>query len=554
MRSPLDDGQPPASASGGDIAYVSPQSARDMGAQLRLFIDSVRDYAILTLDPAGYIVSWNTGAERIKGYKAEEILGQHFSRFYTPEDVASGRPQMELEIVNREGRFEEEAWRVRKDGSLFWANVVITAMRDSQGQLVGYGKVTRDFTERKQTQERLRQSEERFRLLIEHVQDYAIYMLDADGRVSTWNAGAERFKQYKAEEIIGQHFSRFFPPEDVARGKPWHALQVAASEGRFEEEAWRVRKDGSLFWASVVITALHDTHGQLVGYAKVTRDITQRKQNQERRELEMLRDAVRARDEFLSVASHELKTPLTPLQLKLTSLLRVVENNPSASLPVERIARDLEVARRQVRKLSDLIEDLLDVSRISMGQLRLDRAPMDLSSLAREVVVRYAPQAVQVGCVVTLEAPTPIEGHWDRARLDQVITNLLTNALKYGAGKPIHVRVRVDSALAVVSVRDEGIGIPHEDQPRVFERFVRAVSERNYGGLGLGLFITQQIIEAHGGIVQVRSTPGQGSTFTVMLPRGPDVETNVTPEAGAASEPGAAGAPPDPDPDAPPEP
>ncbi|MBN8226131.1 PAS domain-containing sensor histidine kinase [Corallococcus macrosporus] len=524
MRSPLDEGQPPSSSSGGDIAYVSPQSARDMGAQLRLFIDSVKDYAILTLDPAGYIVSWNTGAERIKGYKAEEILGQHFSRFYPPEDIASGKPQMELEIVNREGRFEEEGWRVRKDGSLFWANVVITAMRDSKGQLIGYGKVTRDFTERKQTQERLRESEERFRLLVEHVQDYAIYMLDADGRVSTWNAGAERFKQYKAEEIIGQHFSRFFPPEDVARGKPWHALQVAASEGRFEEEAWRVRKDGSLFWASVVITALHDTDGKLVGYAKVTRDITQRKQNQERRELEMLRDAVRARDEFLSVASHELKTPLTPLQLKLTALLRAVENNPSATLPVERISRDLEVARRQVRKLSDLIEDLLDVSRISMGQLRLDRAPMDMAALAREVVVRYAPQSAQVGCAVTLEAPNPIEGYWDRARVDQVITNLLTNALKYGAGKPIHIRVRQEAGLAVVSVRDEGIGIPLEDQPRVFERFVRAVSERNYGGLGLGLFITQQIVEAHGGIVQVRSTPGEGATFTVMLPMGPDVE------------------------------
>ncbi|MBN8465773.1 PAS domain-containing sensor histidine kinase [Corallococcus exiguus] len=533
MRSPLDDSQPPSSASGGDIAYATPHVARDMGAQLRLFIDSVKDYAILTLDPAGNIMSWNTGAERIKGYQAEEILGQHFSHFYTPEDVARGKPQQDLEVVNREGRFEEEGWRVRKDHSLFWANVVITAMRDAQGQLVGYGKVTRDFTERKLAQEHLLQSEERFRLLVEHIQDYAIYMLDPDGRVSTWNAGAERFKQYKAEEIIGQHFSRFFPPEDVARGKPSYALQVATREGHFEEEAWRVRKDGSLFWASVVITALHDPSGKLRGFAKVTRDITQRKQTQERRELELLRDAVRARDEFLSVASHELKTPLTPLQLKLTALLRTVENNPSATLPVERIARDLEVARRQVRKLSDLIEDLLDVSRISMGQLRLDRAPMDLAVLAREVVTRYAPQSAQVDCVVTLEAATPIEGNWDRARVDQVITNLLTNALKYGAGKPVHIRVRMDAGLAVLSVKDEGIGIPLSDQPRVFERFVRAVSERNYGGLGLGLFITQQIIEAHGGIVQVRSILGEGSTFTVMLPPGPD----VTPEPGAPPEP-----------------
>ncbi|WP_223637036.1 PAS domain-containing sensor histidine kinase [Corallococcus sp. EGB] len=545
MRSPLDDSQHPASASGGDIAYAAPHVARDTSAQLRLFIDSVRDYAILTLDPAGHIMSWNAGAERINGYRSEEILGQHFSLFYPPEDIAGGKPEQDLEIVTREGRLEEEGWRVRKDRSLFWANVVITAMRDPEGQLLGYGHVTRDFTERKLAQERLRESEERFRLLVAHIQDYAIYMLDADGRVSTWNAGAERFKQYKAEEIIGQHFSRFFPPEDVARGKPWHALQVAAREGHFEEEAWRIRKDGSLFWASVVLTALYDTKGQLRGFAKVTRDITERKQNQERRELEMLRDAVRARDEFLSVASHELKTPLTPLQLKLTALLRTVENNPSATLPVERIARDLEVARRQVRKLSDLIEDLLDVSRISMGQLRLNRATMDLASLAREVVARYAPQSTQVGCTVTVDAPAPIEGIWDRARVDQVITNLLTNAIKYGAGKPIHVRVRMESGLAVLSVRDEGIGIPHEDQPRVFERFVRAVSERNYGGLGLGLFITQQIVEAHGGVVQVRSVPGEGATFTMMLPPGPVTEPDVTPEPETPS---------DPDPGAPPEP
>ncbi|RKH64475.1 sensor histidine kinase [Corallococcus llansteffanensis] len=520
MRSPLDDRADPGSPSNGGITYAphSAKSGVDVDSQLRLFIDSVKDYAILTLDLEGRIISWNAGAERIKGYKSEEILGQHFSRFYRPEDVAAGKPQAELELVAREGRFEEEGWRVRKDGSLFWANVVMTALRDAEGVLQGYAKVTRDFTERKLAQEQLQQSDERFRLLVEHIQDYAIYMLDVDGKVSTWNAGAERIKNYRAEEVIGQYFGRFYPPEDVANGKPQRALEIAAREGRFEEEAWRIRKDGTRFWASVIITALHDTTGTLRGFAKVTRDFTQRKQTQERRELEMLRDAVRARDEFLSVASHELKTPLTPLQLKLTAILRIVENNPAATLPVERLVRDLDVARRQVRKLADLIEDLLDVSRISMGQLRLNRGPTDFAALAREVVLRYAPQAAQVGCTVTLEAPDPVTGHWDRPRLEQVLTNLLTNALKYGAGKPIHIRVRMDSGLAILVVKDEGIGIAQEEQPRVFERFVRAVSERNYGGLGLGLFITQQIVEAHGGIVQVRSLPGEGATFTVMLP------------------------------------
>ncbi|RKH34187.1 PAS domain-containing sensor histidine kinase [Corallococcus praedator] len=522
MRSSLDDRLQSESPDNGGITYVSSHGNPDVDAQLRLLIDNVRDYAILTLDLEGRVASWNAGAERIKGYRAEEILGQHFSRFYPPEDVARGKPQAELEQVAREGRFEEEGWRLRKDGSRFWANVIITALRDGQGTLQGFGKVTRDFTERKLAQERLLQSEERFRLLVENIQDYAIYMLDPEGRVSTWNAGAERIKNYRAEEVLGQYFGRFYPPEDVARDKPQRALRVAAEEGRFEEEAWRIRKDGSRFWASVVITALYDPQGTLRGFAKVTRDFTQRKQTQERREVEMLRDAVLARDEFLSVASHELKTPLTPLQLKLTSLLRAVENHPEATLPVVRLARDLDVARRQVRKLADLIEDLLDVSRISMGQLRLDRSPMDLTALAREVISRYTPQAQQAGCTVELEAPAPIPGNWDRARMEQVLTNLITNALKYGAGKPIRVHVRMDSRLALLTVQDEGIGIAPEHQPRVFERFVRAVSERNYGGLGLGLFITQQIVEAHGGIVQVRSTLGQGSAFTVLLPQGLD--------------------------------
>ncbi|HEX8435521.1 PAS domain-containing sensor histidine kinase [Archangium sp.] len=491
---------------------------RAVAHQLRLLIDSVQDYAIFTLDPHGHISSWNAGAERIKGYRAEEILGQHFSRFYPPEDVARGKPQSGLQAAAREGRFEDEGWRVRKDGTLFWANVVITALHDEKGQVSGFGKVTRDLTTRKQAEEGLRQSEERFRLLVESVKDYAIFMLDLDGRVVTWNAGAERIKGYRTEEILGQHFSHFYPPEDVARGKPQRELELATREGRFEDEGWRVRKDGTLFWANVVITALHDEHGTPRGFAKVTRDFTSRKQAEEERELHRLREAVRARDEFLSVASHELKTPLTPLQLKLTGLLRLIENNPEAALSGARVARDLDVARRQVRKLAELIDDLLDVSRISTGRLQLQRSPMNLSALAREVVARYAPQATQAGGRVEVEAPPAIVGTWDTRRLEQVVTNLLTNALKYGAGKPIHVRVSTEAGEAVLTVRDEGIGIAPEHHPSIFERFVRAVTDRHYGGLGLGLFIAQQVVEAHDGSIHVQSALGQGATFTVRLP------------------------------------
>jgi PAS domain S-box-containing protein len=359
---------------------------------------------------------------------------------------------------------------------------------------------------------------DQLRLLIASVTDYAILTLDERGCIASWNLGAERIKGFRAEEILGQHFSRFYPPEDVARGKPQWELETAVRVGRFEEEGWRVRKDGTRFWANVVITALFDEGGQLRGFGKVTRDFTQRKADEERRELERLREALRTRDEFLSIASHELKTPLTPLQLKLATLKRLAESHPEALLSGERLTRELETASRHVSRLANLIEDLLDVSRISVGTLSLTREPVDLCAITREVILRHAPQAVQKGCRVDMEAPVPVEGMWDRRRLDQAVTNLITNALKYGAGKPVHVRVVSENGVAVLTVRDEGIGIASEHHARIFDRFMRAVPERNYGGLGLGLFITQQIVDAHRGNIEVQSEPGAGAAFTVRLP------------------------------------
>jgi diguanylate cyclase (GGDEF)-like protein/PAS domain S-box-containing protein len=245
--------------------------------RFRLMVESVQDYAILMLDPTGNVATWNVGARRLKGYEAEEIIGGHFSVFYPPSEIAAGKPKRELELAAATGRLEDEGWRVRKDGSQFWANVVITAMRDRDGTLVGYGKITRDLTERRAHELELGASEERFRLMVESVQDYAIFMLDPDGKVATWNAGARRLKGYEAEEIIGRHFSVFYPPEHVAAAKPQRELETAAADGRLEDEGWRVRKDGSQFFANVVITALRDETGALRGYGKVTRDITARR-------------------------------------------------------------------------------------------------------------------------------------------------------------------------------------------------------------------------------------------------------------------------------------
>jgi len=247
----------------------------------RLLVESIKDYAIFMLDPEGRVVTWNRGAEAIKGYRAEEIVGKHFSRFYAPEDIEARKPDRELETATTTGRCEDEGWRVRKDGSRFWASVVITAVRDGRGKLQGFVKVTRDLSERRRVEEKLRRSEERSRQLVDSVKDYAIILLDTEGRVISWNTGAQHIKGYRSEEILGEHFSRFFTPEDAAAGIPAYHLRRAASEGQYEDEGWRVRKDGSRFWANAVLTAVRDEHGALTGFAKVTRDLTERRRADE---------------------------------------------------------------------------------------------------------------------------------------------------------------------------------------------------------------------------------------------------------------------------------
>jgi PAS domain S-box-containing protein len=222
----------------------------------RLLVEAVTDYAIYLLDPAGTVTSWNAGATRFKGYEEAEIIGEHFSRFYTEEDRQAGLPARALATAAREGKFEGEGWRVRKDGSRFWANVVIDPIRKPTGELVGYAKIIRDLTERRAAEETLRRSEEQFRLLVQGVTDYSIYLINPDGRVASWNTGAQRIKGYAPEEIIGEHFSKFYTEEDQRKGEPERALATAAREGRFENEGWRVHKSGARFYAHVVTSSV----------------------------------------------------------------------------------------------------------------------------------------------------------------------------------------------------------------------------------------------------------------------------------------------------------
>jgi PAS domain S-box-containing protein len=429
--------------------------------------------------------------------------------------------------------FEDEGWRVRKDGTLFWANVVITALRDSGGQLLGFAKITRDLTQRRSHEEELRRSEERFRLLVEGVAEYAIFMLDPNGIISTWNSGAQRIKGYTAEEIIGQHFSIFYPKEARESGWPDHELQVAAEKGNFVDTGWRLRKDGTTFWANVTITALRDDTGQLLGYAKLTRDLTQTKRveamelaNQQREEMldaersarMAAQRATRVKDEFLATLSHELRTPLSAILGWTQVLLR-----GEAHKGPEEQRRAIEVIDRNARTQVQLIDDLLDLSRIMTGKIRLDLHQISFTSVVQAAVDSAMPSADTKGLRLKaiLGASQDIVSA-DSTRLQQVVWNLLTNAIKFTPkGGQVQVLLqRVNSHLEL-SVSDTGIGIPSNYLQHVFDRFSQRDSSttRAFGGLGLGLAICKQLVELHGGSVTAASQgEGKGATFSVHLP------------------------------------
>jgi PAS domain S-box-containing protein len=525
-------------------AAADEEKPRPDAADWQSFIDSIQDYAIFMLDTSGRVASWNQGAQRIKGYTAAEIIGRHFSEFYTEADLQAGKPARELVEAQRNGRVEDEGWRVRKDGTTFWANVVITALFDDAGSLTGYAKVTRDLSDRRAAEEELRRSEERFRLLIDSVHDYAMYMLDPSGVVATWNSGAEKLKGYTPAEIVGRHFSLFFLAEDVAAGKPERELQVARTEGRFEEEAYRIRKNGEHFWANVTLTPVRDAHGTLLGYAKVTRDLTARlaaertarelvreqaaraaaefAEARVRESAKLARDAAqraeeanRFKEEFLATVSHELRTPLNAI-VGWSSLLRTRTRD-------EALLRGIDVIHRNALTQGRIIEDILDVSRIITGKLRLDLQPIDLAAIVHDAleVVRPAALAKEL----RLEFVPPRRESTlvaDPERLRQIVWNLLSNATKFSQpGGTIRVDIEATDRQCVLTVSDNGKGIDPGFLPFVFDRFKQADSSmtRRFGGLGLGLAIVRHLVELHGGVVDASSPGlGQGATFRVTLP------------------------------------
>jgi len=455
-------------------------------------------------------MTWNLGAQRIKGYAAGEIIGRHFSTFYTREALDSGWPQHELKVAAAEGRFEDESWRVKKDGSRFWANVVITALRDETGKLLGFSKITRDLSERRMHEEALRQSEERFRLLIEGVTDYALYLLDPEGMITSWNTGAERIKGYRREEIIGRHVSLFYGDDDIKAGRPWEELATARRTGRAEAEGWRLKKSGDRFWARTVLTALHDSDGRMRGFAKVTQDLSNR------RHIQDLEKAAQNVNEFIAMLAHELRNPLAPIRNAVHIMAQIPAGDPAQQTMRATIDR-------QSAHLTRIVDDMLDIARITRGSLSIDHEQIDLADVVRHAVETTAPAIEAARHVLELDLPSePIPVWGDAQRLAQVLANLLSNSARYTPpGGSISVRARVEENQAVVRVRDSGRGIEPDMMERIFDMFVqgRAPLQRIGGGLGVGLALARRLAEMHGGTLEARSEGvNRGSEFTLRLP------------------------------------
>jgi PAS domain S-box-containing protein len=488
----------------------------------RLLIEAITDYAIYMLDPQGVVTSWNPGAERFKGYAAKEIIGQHFSRFYTDEDRASGLPVRALETAKREGKFEHEGWRVRKDGSRFWAYVVVDPIRAPTGEIVGYAKITRDLTERKAAEDTLRKSQEQFRLLVQGVSDYAIYMLDKNGHVTNWNSGAQRIKGYTPDEIIGRHFSHFYTEADRAAGIPTLALETAEREGRWEKEGWRVRKDGTTFWAHVVIDAVRDDAGELIGFAKITRDITERREAQQK--LEGTREAL------LQSQKMEAIGQLTGgIAHDFNNLLMAVLG--SLELAKKRLPQDpklqglIENAVQGAQRGATLTKRMLAFAR---------RQELNQESVNIPDLVRGMTDLLQrsLGPTVSIDTHFPLmikDAFADPVQLEMAVLNLLLNArdampeggrVSISAREetvgPGHLSNLAPGSYIVFDVTDNGVGMDEKTLKQAVEPFFTTKGPGK--GTGLGLPMVHGVAEQSGGRFLLRSKQGEGTTAELWLP------------------------------------
>ncbi len=436
----------------------------------RLLLDNVKDYAIVLLDAHGRIAAWKAGAERINGSGADKVLGQSWSRFFPKEDQA--KAQRLLDEATAHGHVVDEGWRLRWNGSQFWASTVLTALKDERGTVIGFGEMTRDLGERNRVEEKMRSGEEQFRLLVESVEEYAIYMLDPQGVIATWNSGAQRMKGYAASEIIGKNFALFYTEEELAAGRPQRNLEQAIQHGHTHDRGLRVRNDGSTFLADVLITALRDKTGSLRGFSKVTRDVTEQVRT---REMEAAKSAAEkaneAKDEFLAALSHELRTPLTPALAAAEFLAE------RATTIAPEYVEELEIIRRNIQLEARLIDDLLDLTRITRGMLRLNRTPVDAHRIVGNALEIAAPAIEEKGMRLKTDLAAREHQLWaDPVRLQQVFWNLINNAVKFTrASGTIEIRTANDADGAFrFSISDTGIGVEPERQSGLFKAFAQA--------------------------------------------------------------------------------
>jgi PAS domain S-box-containing protein len=498
-------------------------------SSLRLLINAVIDYAIYMIDLDGRVLTWNAGAVRLKGYSAEEIVGQSFTRFYTPEDLQAQLPQKALRTAREKGRFEAEGWRVRKNGTRFWASVVIDAVRDTEDELIGFAKVTRDVTERRIAQEAMLESERRYRRLIEAVTDYAIFQLDPDGCVTTWNAGAERIKGYAPNEIIGKHFSAFYTEEDRKDGLPKRALGTAAATGRYASDGWRVRKDGSKFFASVVIDTIYDEQGLVSGFAKITRDITERHEAQSRLKATQEQLAASQKMDAIGQLSGGIAHDFNNLMMIVIGNLETAQRHSRKHETAPAMNRALANAMRGAQRASTLTSRLLAFSR----RQALDPKPLDVNKFlvgAAEFIQRSLGETVQIEAVGS-------PGLWhvdvDANQLEVALVNLAINARDampsggkltiesanvFADEKYSHFNPEIEPGQYVaICVSDNGVGMPSDVLERAFEPFF--TTKESGHGTGLGLSQVYGFVKQSGGHLKIYSEVGQGTTVKIYLPR-----------------------------------
>lgn len=488
--------------------------------RFRVLVDAITDYAIYMLSPEGYVTSWNSGAQRFKGYRASEILGQHFSRFYLDADREAGLPARALAIATNEGRFEGEGWRQRKDGTRFWAHVIIDPIRHPSGELIGFAKITRDLTERKAAENALKRSEEQFRLLVQGVCDYAIYMLDPEGNVTSWNSGAERIKGYRSEEIIGRHFSTFYTDEDRLNGLPQQALATASRDGRFEKEGWRQRKDGSRFWASVVIDVIRDDFGEIIGFAKITRDITDKLETQ--RALERTREELFQAQKMEAIGqltggiAHDFNNLLMAVLGSLEILKKRMPQDPALSPLVDN-------AMLGAQRGAALTQRMLAFSR----RQELQVETIDVSGLLRGMMDMVSRS---LGPIASLETEFPESLPaiaTDPNQLETAVLNLVVNARDAMPGGGL-IKIKATEEVVPdgvnmpaghyvrVAVADEGEGM---DEGTLKQAVTPFFTTKGVGkGTGLGLSMVQGLAAQSGGRLVLKSRLGEGTTAELWFP------------------------------------